>query len=106
MFFHFPSFSLMFFHFPSFSLSLLGAQNLIFFWASISLRFSLDSSHVKKSIFGPILGVEGGGGEGGTPLGPLFLCFLFFSPRFLSFFLLFKFSFFLIFCSFLHFLIF
>ena len=30
-----------FFHFLSFSLSLLGAQNLIFFRASISLRFLL-----------------------------------------------------------------
>ena len=38
---HFLSFSFIFFHFLSFSLSLLGAQILIFFWASISLRFLL-----------------------------------------------------------------
>ena len=41
IFFHFLSFSFIFFHFLSFSLSLLGAQNLIFFWASISSRFLL-----------------------------------------------------------------
>ena len=38
---HFLSFSIIFYHFLRFSLSLFCAQNLIFFWASISLRFLL-----------------------------------------------------------------
>ena len=41
MFYHVLSFSFIFFHFLSFSFILLGAQNLIFFRASISLRFLL-----------------------------------------------------------------
>ena len=81
MFFHFLSSSFIFFHFLSFSL--LGAQNLIFFGLNF-VAISLDSSYVKKSIFGPISG-------GGTPLGPLFLFFLFFLPFFFVFTLAFDF---------------
>ena len=99
MFFHVLLCSFIFFHFLSFSL--LGAQNLIFFWGLNFVTISLDSSYVKNQFLGPSRVVVVG-----TPLGPLFLFFLFFSRFFLSFFLLFIFSFFLFFCSFLHFLIF
>ena len=40
IFFHVLSFSFIFFHFLSFSLSLLGAQNLIFFWLQFRYDFS------------------------------------------------------------------
>ena len=91
MSFHFLSFSFIFFHFLSFSL--LGGQNLIFFWASISLRFLLPVL-MKNQFLGPsrVAGISGG-----TPLGPLFFFSYFFS-HFLSFFMFL--------CSFLHFFIF
>ena len=100
-FFHFLSFvfhvSFIFFHFLSFSFSLLGAQNLIFSGLNF-VTISLDSSYVKNQFLGPSRVV---------PPWALFSFFsYFFSPVFLSFFLLFIFSFLIIFCSFLHFLIF
>ena len=98
IFFHFLSLSFIFFHFLSFSLSLLGAQNLIFFLGLNFVTISLDSSYVKNQFLGPSRGV---------PHWTLFsFCsYFFFSPVFLSFFLLLIFSIFLFFCSFLHFLI-
>ena len=96
IFFHFLSFSFIFFRFLSFSFILLGAQNLIFFGTSISLRFLLTVL-MEKSIFGPIPG---------TPFGPSFPFFpTFFSPVFLSFscFLKIHFSHFLFISSFFDF---
>ena len=84
MFFHFHSFSFIFVHFRSFSFIFfhysfifLGAQNLIFLGLNF-VTISLDSSSVN----------------------PLWALFSFFSYFFC---LAFYFSFFLIFCSFLHF---
>ena len=82
------------FIFLSFSFSLLGAQNLIFFWASISLRFFSHLFLCKKSIFVPASGGEH----------PLWALFSFFSSVLFCLFLVF--FIFDIFCSFLYFLIF
>ena len=95
MFFHvsfsfvqFRSFSFMFFHFHSFSFIfihflclLLGAQNLVCFGASISLRFLLTVLMKKiNQLLGPSRGR-------GTPFGPSFPVFSsFFFSRFLFFF--------------------
>ena len=68
------------------------------------ISISLDSSYVKKSIFGPIPG-----GTRYPPLGPLFLFFLLFFLPFFVFFLAFHFHFFscfLFISSFFYFLMF
>ena len=93
MFFHFLSFSFIFFVF-------VGCSKSDFFLGLNFVTISLDNSSVKNHFFGPI---SGGRYLVVPPLGPLFLFFLLFlSPVFLSFFLLLIFSFFVLFCSFLH----
>ena len=67
-----------------FSLSLLGAQNLFFFWASISFRF-LSTFLVKKINFSARLG--GYSFEASFPFFPHLFFHLFFPPFFLFLFL-------------------
>ena len=99
IFFHFLSFSFIFFHFLFFHFSFIFFHFLFLGWVLqicfiLALNFvtiSFDSSYVKNV----------------TPLGPLFLFFLlFFSPVFCLFSCFLYFHFLIIFCSFLHFLIF
>ena len=90
----------MFFYLSFICFSLLGAQNLIFFSGLNFVKISLDSSYVNNQFLGPSRVVYPG---------PSFPFFLLFSPVFLSFFLLFIFSFFVfsrIFFDFLMFFIF
>ena len=126
MFFHVPSFSFIFLHFLSFlplfffiflsfffqffiflhflSFSFIffvGCSKSDFFSGLKFVTISLDSSYVKNQFLGPSRVVY-------TPFGPSFpfLSLPFFSPVFCLFSCLFIFLFFLILCSFLHFLIF
>ena len=119
IFFHFLSFSFIFFHFLSFSfiffhfLCLCWVLKICFFLGLNFVTISLDNSYVKKQLILEPISVErgeegGGASREGTPLGPLFLFFLLFSPVFCLFscFLFFHFSLFLFISSFFDLLMF
>ena len=100
MFFHY-FITFIFFHFLSFSFNLIvfvGCSKSDFFLGLNFVTISLDSSFVKNQFLGPSRGV---------PLWALFSFFpTLFSPVFLSFLLLFIFSFFLNFVFISSFLVF